>query len=47
MENLPAYVKLLSFLFIIIYMISVMLETTRRDLIETLGDWSLTHGERA
>ncbi len=42
MENLPAYVKLLSFLFIIIYMISVMLETTRRDLIETLGDWSLT-----
>ena len=42
MENLPAYVKLLSFLFIIIYMISVMLETTRGEVIATLKDFSLT-----
>jgi len=42
METLPAYVKILSFLFIIIYMISVMLETTRGELIKTLGDFRLT-----
>lgn len=42
METLPAYIKILSFLFIIIYMISVMLETTRGELIKTLGDISLT-----
>jgi len=41
-EDLPAYVKILSFLFIIIYMISVMLETTRGAIIGTLGDVGLT-----
>src|SRR5262245_52871636 len=41
MENLPAYVKILSFLFIIIYMISVMLETTRGEIIATLKDFGL------
>jgi BASS family bile acid:Na+ symporter len=42
MGTLPAYVKILSFLFIIIYMISVMLETTRGELIKTIGDFGLT-----
>ena len=42
MEDLPSYVKILSCLFIIIYMISVMLKTTQGDIIETLGDVSLT-----
>src|SRR5262245_59059703 len=42
MDILPVYVKILSFLFIIIYMISVMLETTRGEITSTLGDLSLT-----
>jgi len=41
-EELPVYVKLLSFLFIVIYMISVMLETTRGEMLGTLGNFSLT-----
>jgi BASS family bile acid:Na+ symporter len=42
METLPAYVNILYFLFIIIYLISVMLETTSGEVITTLRDLSLT-----
>jgi bile acid:Na+ symporter, BASS family len=41
-EDVPAYVKNLSFLFIVIYMISVMLETTSGEVIATLKDFGMT-----
>jgi predicted Na+-dependent transporter len=38
METLPAHVRLLSFLFVIVYMLSVALETTRGQLVAMLTD---------
>lgn len=41
MENVPAYVKILSYLFVVVYMLSVALETTHRQIVGTLRDWRL------
>jgi BASS family bile acid:Na+ symporter len=40
-ENLPAYVKILSYLFVVVYMLSVALETTHRQIAGALRDWRL------
>jgi BASS family bile acid:Na+ symporter len=37
MEGLPAYINLLTYVFIVTYMISVPLETTHGEIIKTLG----------
>jgi len=41
-EEIPAYINLLSYLFVVVYMLSVPLETTRGEIVKTLGDLSLT-----
>jgi BASS family bile acid:Na+ symporter len=41
MENFPAYVNILTYVFIVMYMLSVPLETTRGEIIKTLGHVSL------
>src|SRR5215510_4306039 len=41
MENLPAYVKILAYLFVVVYMLSVPLETTRGEIMATLRDFRL------
>lgn len=38
MENLPGYVKILSFLFVVVYMLSVTLETTHGEIEKTFRD---------
>jgi predicted Na+-dependent transporter len=38
METLPAYAKLLAYLFVIVYMLSVALETTRGQIMGTFTD---------
>jgi len=43
-ENLPAHVELLSYLFVVVYMSSVTLETTRGEISGTLRDLRLTGG---
>jgi bile acid:Na+ symporter, BASS family len=40
-ENIPAYINMLSYLFIVLYMLSVPLETTRGAIFQTLGQWNL------
>jgi bile acid:Na+ symporter, BASS family len=40
-ENLPAYVKILSELFVVVYMLSVALETTHGQIMATLRDFRL------
>jgi bile acid:Na+ symporter, BASS family len=40
-EDIPAYINVLSYLFVAIYMFSVPLETTRGAIIKTLGDLNL------
>jgi hypothetical protein len=44
MENIPAYVKILSYLFVVAYMLSVTLETTYGQMVETLRDISCFSG---
>jgi BASS family bile acid:Na+ symporter len=41
MEYLPAYVKILAYLFVVVYMLSVALETTRGEIVATLRDCRL------
>jgi BASS family bile acid:Na+ symporter len=41
MEYLPAYVKILAYLFVVVYMLSVPLETTRGEIVATLRDFRL------
>jgi BASS family bile acid:Na+ symporter len=41
MEYLPAYVKILAYLFVIVYMLSVPLETARGEIVTTLRDFRL------
>lgn len=41
MEEIPAYIDLLSYLFVVLYMLSVPLETTRGEMIKTLGQLNL------
>jgi BASS family bile acid:Na+ symporter len=41
MEYLPAYVKILGYLFVVVYMLSVPLETTRGEIVATLRDFRL------
>jgi bile acid:Na+ symporter, BASS family len=40
-EEIPAYINMLSYLFVVVYMLSVPLETTRGEIMRTLGDWNL------
>jgi bile acid:Na+ symporter, BASS family len=40
-EEIPAYINILSYLFVVVYMLSVPLETTGGEIIKTLGDWNL------
>ena len=42
MEEIPTYINMLSYLFVVVYMLSVPLETTRGEIIKTLGHWNLT-----
>jgi predicted Na+-dependent transporter len=41
MEEIPEYINLLSYLFIVVYMLSVPLETTSGEIIKTLGHLNL------
>jgi BASS family bile acid:Na+ symporter len=41
MEGLPAYINLLSYVFVVTYMISVPLETTHGEIIKSLGQLNL------
>ena len=41
MEEIPAYINLLSYLFVVIYMLSVPLETTHGEIMRTLGQGNL------
>jgi BASS family bile acid:Na+ symporter len=41
MEYLPAYVKILSYLFVVVYMLSIPLETPRGEIVATLRDFRL------
>jgi len=40
-EEIPEYVNMLSYLFVAVYMLSVPLETTRGEIIKTLGHLNL------
>ena len=41
MEDFPAYINILTYAFIVMYMLSVPLETTRGEIIKTLGYFNL------
>ena len=41
MEYLPAYVKILAYLFVMVYMLSIPLETPRGEIVATLRDFRL------
>ena len=41
MEYLPAYVKILAYLFVVVYMLSIPLETPRGEIVATLRDFRL------
>ena len=41
MEDFPPYVNILSYIFIVLYMLSVPLETTRGEMIKTAGQLNL------
>ena len=41
MEQIPEYINTLSYLFVVVYMLSVPLETTRGEIIQTLGHFNL------
>ncbi len=38
MEDFPAYINILTYAFIVMYMLSVPLETTRGEIIKTHGE---------
>jgi len=40
-EEIPEFIKLLTYLFVVVYMLSVPLETTRGEIIQTLGHLNL------
>jgi bile acid:Na+ symporter, BASS family len=40
-EEIPAYINMLSYLFVAVYMLSVPLETTSGEITKILGDWNL------
>jgi BASS family bile acid:Na+ symporter len=40
-EEIPAHINMLSYLFVVVYMLSVPLETTRGEIVKTLGHLSL------
>jgi BASS family bile acid:Na+ symporter len=40
-ENFPTYINLLSYLFVVVYMFSVPLETTSGEIMRTFGDLNL------
>jgi hypothetical protein len=40
-ENFPTCINLLSYLFVVVYMFSVPLETTRGEIMRTFGDLNL------
>jgi predicted Na+-dependent transporter len=40
-EEIPAYINLLSYLFVVVYMLSVPLETASGEIIKSLGDCNL------
>jgi BASS family bile acid:Na+ symporter len=40
-EEIPEYINMLSYLFVVVYMLSVPLETTRGEIINTLGHLNL------
>jgi BASS family bile acid:Na+ symporter len=41
MESLPAYINRLTYVFVVVYMLSVPLETTRGEIVRTLGQFNL------
>jgi BASS family bile acid:Na+ symporter len=41
LEEIPEYINMLSYLFVVVYMLSVPLETTRGEILKTLGDLNL------
>lgn len=41
MEQIPEYINLLSYLFIVVYMLSVPLETRSGEILQTLGNLNL------
>ena len=41
MEEIPKYINMLSYLFVVVYMLSVQLETARGEIIKTLGHLNL------
>ena len=41
MEEIPEYINLLSYLFIVVYMLSVPLETRSGEILQTLGNLNL------
>ena len=41
MEEIPEYINLLSYLFIVVYMLSVPLETSSGEILQTLGNLKL------
>ena len=41
MEDFPAYINILTYAFIVMYMLSVPLETTRGEIVKTLGHLNL------
>ena len=46
MEDVPLYVKLLAYLFVVIYMISVTLESTEGEIRTMLKDRRVSKGDR-
>jgi predicted Na+-dependent transporter len=40
-EQIPEYINMLSYLFVVVYMLSVPLETTRGEIVKTLGRLNL------
>jgi bile acid:Na+ symporter, BASS family len=41
LEEIPAYINMMSYLFVVVYMLSVPLETTSGEITKTLGDLNL------
>jgi BASS family bile acid:Na+ symporter len=41
LEEIPEYINVLNYLFVAVYMLSVPLETTRGEILKTLGDLNL------
>src|SRR5215475_2675450 len=41
MEEIPEYINILSYLFVAVYMLSVVVVSLKKEIIKTLGHWSL------